>query len=163
MKRLYLCRFSVFKDGNRNSRPYIRTRYIRAADKDDAYARAREICKTGLLTVRSTDTVTCRQYDIETVHAKEASHVEVDCQERIIDRYAIMKDPECVLQTFFGTTGDALRNLRSAAFDMANSGKYGIYPVDEINDFNDTVEEGFSDNGMSWESLNGTILKIKTI
>lgn len=41
---------------------------------------------------------------------------------------------------------------------MANSGKYGFYPAD-IESFNEDVEEGFSDNGMSWEAKDGTIVE----
>ena len=51
-----------------------------------------------------------------------------------------------------------LVELRSRAFDMANSGKYGEYPYDET--FNDVVEEGFSDDGTSWTALDGTTITI---
>lgn len=49
-----------------------------------------------------------------------------------------------------------LTELRSEAFDLAASGKVGDYPYDD--NFNDVVEEGFSDNGMSWTAKDGTIL-----
>lgn len=49
-----------------------------------------------------------------------------------------------------------LTELRSKAFDLAASGKVGDYPYDD--NFNDVVEEGFSDNGMSWTAQDGTIL-----
>ena len=52
--------------------------------------------------------------------------------------------------------------LRSKAFDLANSGKYGTYPND-IESFNEQVEAEFSEDGLSWESENGTILKIITL
>lgn len=49
-----------------------------------------------------------------------------------------------------------LTALRSEAFDLAASGKVGDYPYDD--NFNDVVEEGFSDDGMSWTAKDGTIL-----
>ena len=49
-----------------------------------------------------------------------------------------------------------LTELRSRAFDMANSGKHGDYPYDET--FNDAVEEGFSEDGTSWTALDGTTI-----
>ena len=51
-----------------------------------------------------------------------------------------------------------LTELRSRAFDLANSGKHGDYPYDET--FNDVVEEGFSDDGTSWTALDGTTITI---
>lgn len=56
------------------------------------------------------------------------------------------------------TTLIKLVNLRSRAFDMANSGKYGDYPFDET--FNDEVEKGFNDDGTSWTAKNGTTITI---
>ena len=56
------------------------------------------------------------------------------------------------------TTLEELVNLRSKAFDMANSGKYVEYPFDET--FNDEVEKGFSDDGTSWTAKNDTIITI---
>ena len=44
-------------------------------------------------------------------------------------------------------------------FDMANSGKFGKYPLDEH--FNDAVEEGFDDQG-NWTALDGTTVNIDT-
>ena len=52
-----------------------------------------------------------------------------------------------------------LTDLRSRAFDMANSGKHGEYPID-MEEFNTVVEEGFNDNGTTWTALDGTVLKI---
>lgn len=57
-----------------------------------------------------------------------------------------------------GDTRTILTTLRSKVFDMANSGKYGVYP-DDIESFNEDIEEGFSDNGMSWEAKDGTIVE----
>lgn len=51
-----------------------------------------------------------------------------------------------------------LVELRSRAFDIANSGKHGDYPYDDT--FNDVVEEGFSDDGTSWTALDGTTITI---
>ena len=42
------------------------------------------------------------------------------------------------------------------AFNMANSGKFGEYPHDE--NFNDTVESGFSDDGSMWTAEDGTTI-----
>ena len=50
-----------------------------------------------------------------------------------------------------------LTNLRSRAFDMANSGKHGDYPNDDS--FNDEVDNGFSEDGSVWTAKDGTILK----
>lgn len=57
-----------------------------------------------------------------------------------------------------GDTRTVLATLRSKVFDMANSGKYGVYPAD-IESFNEDVEEGFSDNDMSWEAKDGTVVE----
>ena len=62
-------------------------------------------------------------------------------------------------RSFQGTIGDALTRLREAAFDRANSGHYGEYPLD-MEAFNAKVEEGFSDGGLEWESGNGTTLRL---
>lgn len=56
------------------------------------------------------------------------------------------------------TTLEKLTELRSRAFNMANSGKHGDYPYDDT--FNDAVEEGFSDNGASWTARDGTTITI---
>ena len=52
----------------------------------------------------------------------------------------------------------ALTALRSAAFDLANGGHHGAYPDDES--FNDAVEKGFNDAGLSWTAEDGTVLQI---
>lgn len=54
-----------------------------------------------------------------------------------------------------------LTHLRSLAFSMASSGKYGKYPFDDT--YHDTVEEGFSDNGTSWTALDGTVINFHTL
>lgn len=51
-----------------------------------------------------------------------------------------------------------LVELRSRAFDMANSGKYGNYPLDES--FNEEVEKGFNADGTSWTSKSGVTITI---
>ena len=51
---------------------------------------------------------------------------------------------------------EKLTCLRSKAFEMANSGKHGRYPLDET--FNDAVEEGFSHDGTSWTAKDGTVI-----
>lgn len=51
-----------------------------------------------------------------------------------------------------------LTELRSVAFDMANSGKHGEYPYDET--FNETVEAGFYLNGNGWTAKDGTNIRI---
>jgi hypothetical protein len=56
------------------------------------------------------------------------------------------------------TTLEKLTELRSRAFNMANSGKHGDYPYDDT--FNDAVEEGFSDDGASWTARDGTTITI---
>lgn len=55
-------------------------------------------------------------------------------------------------------TLEQLTDLRSRAFDMANSGKHGEYPYDET--FNCIVEKGFSKDGTKWKAKDGTILTI---
>ena len=62
-------------------------------------------------------------------------------------------------RSFHGTLGDALAKLREEAFDRANSGHYGDYPL-ELEAFNAKVEEGFSDGGLEWESNNGITLRL---
>ena len=42
---------------------------------------------------------------------------------------------------------------------MANSGMHGDYPLGET--FNEEVEDGFSDDGTTWEAKDGTLLSIK--
>ena len=54
-----------------------------------------------------------------------------------------------------------LTELRSMAYDMANSGRFGKYPTDES--FNDEVEDGFSNDGTMWEAKDGTIITIKSL
>ena len=56
-------------------------------------------------------------------------------------------------------TLEQLTDLRSRAFDMANSGMHGDYPLGET--FNEEVEDGFSDDGTTWEAKDGTLLSIK--
>lgn len=51
-----------------------------------------------------------------------------------------------------------ITEIRSRAFDMANSGKHGEYPYDDA--FNNAVEEGFSDDGTRWTALDGTTISI---
>ena len=51
-----------------------------------------------------------------------------------------------------------ITELRSRAFDMANSGKHGNYPYDDT--FNDKVEEGFNEDGTEWKALDGTTITI---
>ena len=51
-----------------------------------------------------------------------------------------------------------ITELRSRAFDMANSGKHGDYPYDET--FNDEVEAGFNEDGTEWKALDGTTITI---
>lgn len=51
-----------------------------------------------------------------------------------------------------------LCDLRSRAFEIANSGKHGQYPLDET--FNNVVKEGFSDNGTEWIALDGTVFRM---
>lgn len=58
-------------------------------------------------------------------------------------------------------TFQKLTLLRSRAFGMASSGKYGSYSYDDT--FNDVVEEGFSDDGSSWTALDGTIINFQTL
>ena len=59
------------------------------------------------------------------------------------------------------TTLEKLCELRSLAFDLANSGKHGDYPYDET--FNDAVEEGFSDDGTSWTAKDGTTITFDSL
>lgn len=66
--------------------------------------------------------------------------------------------PEDLYNEVNGNCGMTLVELRSLAFDMANSGKYGEYPYDET--FNDAVEEGFSEDGTTWTAKDGTIISI---
>lgn len=53
----------------------------------------------------------------------------------------------------------ALTALRSEAFSLAASGKHGKYPLTS-DEFNQSVEEGFSDDGSAWEAEDGTSLLI---
>lgn len=57
------------------------------------------------------------------------------------------------------TTLQQITELRERAFDMANSGKYGQYPLD-TETFNDEVESGFSNGGAVWTALDGTTITI---
>lgn len=52
-----------------------------------------------------------------------------------------------------------LTELRSMAYDMANSGRFGKYPYDET--FYDEVEDGFNYDGTMWEAKDGTIITIE--
>lgn len=76
--------------------------------------------------------------------------------------YTIIKrnnsGPTETLCSGVGDTRTVLTTLRSEVLDMANSGKYGVYP-DDIDSFNENVEKGFSDNGLSWEAKDGTIVE----
>ena len=51
-----------------------------------------------------------------------------------------------------------LTALRSRAYSLAASGKHGFYPFDDT--FNDEVEEGFNEDGTSWEAKDGTVVSI---
>ena len=64
-----------------------------------------------------------------------------------------------IVKTVKGDWGSALTALRSVAFDCANSGKYGSYPLDES--FNEKVEQGFDDTGASWTSENDIVFRIE--
>lgn len=52
----------------------------------------------------------------------------------------------------------ALTGLRSEAFDLAASGRHGIYPFDDT--FNDAVESGFNPDGTVWRAKDDTVLSI---
>jgi hypothetical protein len=54
---------------------------------------------------------------------------------------------------------EAIAAFRSYVFDKAGSGYLGRYPTD--NTFNDAVEEGFSDDGMTWHSRNGLAYRLE--
>lgn len=54
-----------------------------------------------------------------------------------------------------------LTALREMAFDMANSGKFGEYPHDE--NFNNSVESGFSEDGSMWTAEDGTTITFDDI
>lgn len=71
--------------------------------------------------------------------------------------YAVIReDPDGTRTTVEETPdyGKALVCLRCEAFDTANSGKHGSYPLD-IESFNNKVEEGFDETG-AWEAEDGT-------
>lgn len=67
-------------------------------------------------------------------------------------------DTETVLEETNGIV-IALTTFRSAAFDIAASGKHGDYST-ETGKFNDEVEEGFNDDGSLWEAKDGTVVQI---
>jgi len=54
---------------------------------------------------------------------------------------------------------ERLTEFRSKCFDMANSGKYGEYPLD-LEAFNEEVEAGFGVSGETWYANDGTKVTI---
>lgn len=60
-------------------------------------------------------------------------------------------------------TGDlysALVELRSEAFNCANTNKHGKYPLN-VEEFNSLVEKGFNDDGTGWKAEDGTVIFIR--
>ncbi len=74
----------------------------------------------------------------------------------------IIKSPDGTMATIDTATTmlGALTALRSEAFSLAASGKHGKYPLTS-DEFNQSVEEGFSDDGSAWKAEDGTSLLIK--
>lgn len=65
MMHYYLCRFYIYKDGNKKARPHIDGRYVQAGNHDEAYKKAQLICKSGLLTNGGQHLAVCRKKDID--------------------------------------------------------------------------------------------------
>lgn len=73
MMHYYACTFSVYRLGNRNSRPHTVVRYVSAKNAQDAYKRAQEICATrALREAFASDEVVCRHRDVRPLLADEA-------------------------------------------------------------------------------------------
>lgn len=52
-----------------------------------------------------------------------------------------------------------ITDFRSKVYDMANSGKYGKYPLD-LEEFNEAVEAGFNFDGSEWTAEDGTTISM---
>lgn len=73
MIHYYACTFSVYRLGNRNSRPHSVVRYVTARNAQEAYRRAQEICATGALREAfASDEVVCRHRDVRPLLAEKA-------------------------------------------------------------------------------------------
>ena len=156
MEHYYLCKFTVYKNGNRNSRPHTVMKYITAKNIGQANKTAKAICRTDYLKHTSTDLV---QAAVECALADKTRQQIEKNPGLLVSEYEIVKlespEKKTMISTFFGNTQNALVRFRSFVFDAANSGRYGDYPEDQMQ-FNDLVEAGFSDNGLEWTSANDT-------
>lgn len=156
MEHYYLCEFTVYRNGNKNSRPHTVMKYIIAKNIGQANKTAKAICRADYLKHTSTDFV---QAAVECTYADKARQQIEKKPGLLISKYEIVKqesqDKKTTISTFFGDTQTALVRFRSFVFKTANSGKYGDYPED-MTRFNDLVEAGFSDNGLEWSSANDT-------
>ena len=167
IQHYYLCTFHIHTEGNTKPDPHVRRLYIRAGNAYDAYQKAQALCKSGYFSsVTPGAKAVCRHKDVQPAYAEDARKDIEAHRMTLIERYGIEathpgSEPE-ILSTFLGDEHHALVKLRSQAFDLANSGKCGAYP-DDIESFNEQVEAEFSEGGLSWESENGTILKIITL
>lgn len=77
--------------------------------------------------------------------------------------YEIVKktpDGKTEITNLTGTLYSALVELRSEAFDCANTNKHGKYPLN-LEEFNSLVEKGFNDDGTGWEAEDGTVIFIR--
>ena len=73
----------------------------------------------------------------------------------------IIIDKETGQQKAFGLcqdTGHMLSTFREFCFNKASQNDHGEYPYD--NTFNDTVEQGFSEDGTCWTAENGITYQI---
>ena len=160
---LYLCDFHVSSHGIPTD---ILHRYVEAGNAQDAYIFAQRISSSSLLRKGLNDNVWCRHKDIHQSLKDEALKEIKRNPELLVRKYEIRKDApghaEETCRSFYGSVGDALRGLRDEAFDRANSGHFGPYPTD-ISLFNKLVEDGFSQDGLSWESENGIVLSVVAV
>lgn len=163
----YLCTFQVYKEWNSKTKPHTRRHYIRAGNAYNAYQKAQALCKSGYFSsVTPGAKAVCRHKDVQPAYAEDARKDIEAHRMTLIEEYGIKAThpggERTILSTFLGDGRHALVELRSKAFDLASSGKYGTYP-DDIESFNEQVEAEFSEGGLSWKSENGTILKIITL
>ena len=71
-ERLYECSFSVYRLGDRNSRPHKIVRYILASNISDAYKKAQNACRTrSVRGAYASDDVVCRHKDIRRIYYDE--------------------------------------------------------------------------------------------
>ena len=78
MEHYYFCKFQIYKDGNKKSRPHIKPRYVKAGNADKAYRKAQLICNSDILIHSSADIVVCRKKDVSQRYIENARR-EIAC------------------------------------------------------------------------------------